>query len=93
MNNKVEWLGTCVGAIMTITQSVPTLQYIQLIFTLISTIVATAYTIYKWYTKAKADGKIDLDEVKELVDITKDAANNITSQIENVKETNDDETR
>ena len=62
--------GTC-AAIMTvagITQVNELFQLIQVIVGVVSGIFAIAYTIYKWYTKAKKDGKITTEEIDELKD-------------------------
>ncbi len=40
----------------------------NLVLTIIATIVSLVYTIWKWWKKAKADGKITEDEVDELMD-------------------------
>lgn len=45
--------------------------YYQIVFgalTLIGLILNILYTIWKWYRKAKEDGKITIDEVDELMD-------------------------
>lgn len=41
-------------------------QLIQVIVGVVSGLFAIAYTIYKWYNKAKADGKITSQEIREL---------------------------
>lgn len=45
------------------------IRVVMLIIGCVSAIVSLAYNIYCWYTKAKADGKITADEVKELKDV------------------------
>ena len=60
--------GVC-GSIMTIcgiTQVNELFQLIQVIVGVMSGLFAIAYTIYKWYNKAKADGKIKSQEIREL---------------------------
>lgn len=44
------------------------MQIILLILGIISTAFSIAYTIWKWYRKAKQDGVIDENEIDELVD-------------------------
>ena len=73
MNSKdiVAWLGTIVGGTCT-GISMATMDKIivicNLIITIISTLVSLAYIIWKWWKKAKEDGKITEDEVDDLMD-------------------------
>ena len=62
--------GTCgtIMAIAGITQVNELFQLIQVIVGVVSGLFAIAYTIYKWYTKAKKDGKITVEEIDELKD-------------------------
>lgn len=64
--------GNSVAVIFTAVQQNQILQTISFILTIISVIITIAFTIYKWYRKAKADGKITPDEIKELHDDLKD---------------------
>ena len=73
MNSKdiVAWLGTIVGGTCT-GISMATMDKIivicNLIITIISTLVSLSYIIWKWWKKAKEDGKITEDEVDDLID-------------------------
>lgn len=67
-NDFLSWIGSVFGTIFTATQDDIVLRYISLALTILSTFIAIAYTIWKWYKKAKEDGKITVDEVKELKD-------------------------
>lgn len=60
--------GSLFGTIMTAIQANEILQIIQAILTVIGLFITIAYTIWKWYRKAKADGKIEEEEVDELID-------------------------
>ena len=60
--------GSIFGTIMTIIQANEILQIIQAILTVIGLLVTLSYTIWKWYKKAKADGKIEEKEIDELID-------------------------
>ena len=64
----ISWTGSVFGTICTAIQSDQIFQYISLGLTILSTLVAIAYTIWKWYKKANEDGKITSDEIKELGD-------------------------
>ncbi len=72
MNYKdiVAWLGTIVGGTCTGVSMATMNQIIvicNLVLTIIATVVSLVYTIWKWWKKAKADGKITEDEVDELM--------------------------
>ena len=60
--------GSLFGTVMTAFQANEVLQIIQAILTVLGLLITIAYTIWKWYKKAKADGKITEDEVDELMD-------------------------
>lgn len=60
--------GTIFGGVMTAMQANEVLQIIQAILTVFGLLVTISYTIWKWYKKAKADGKITQDEVDELME-------------------------
>lgn len=80
----VCWIGTPIGTICTALQTNQIMQYISLALTIISTSVALAFTIWKWWRKAKQDGKITEDEVDEIIT----DVNNIVNKDE--KEKKDD---
>lgn len=61
-------LGTSTSWICTIAQTNEIFQLAMLILSIVSTLFTIAYTIYKWYNKAKQDGKITPEEIKELGD-------------------------
>lgn len=53
------------------------IRVVMLIIGLVSALISLAYNIYCWYNKAKKDGKITADEVKELKDIVNDTKDQI----------------
>lgn len=67
-HDYLSWTGSVFGTILTAVQSDQIFQYISLALTILSTLIAISYTIWKWWRKAKEDGKIDEEEVKDLVD-------------------------
>lgn len=84
-NQIAEYIGCGTATVLTVVQTNQVFQLVSLILTCIATAVAIAFTIYKWYKAAKADGKIDKEEVKELVDIVKDGAEDIKKGIDDYK--------
>ena len=83
--NFLEWLGCGVGAIFTVVQTQEVFQIISLVLTCLATLATICFTIYRWWKVAKADGKIDEKEVKELVDIVNDGAKDLKDVIESGK--------
>lgn len=64
--------GTMVCLTNTVTQPNQAMQTVNMIITIVVGVVTLAYTIFKWYKKAKEDGKITVDEIKELGEDLKD---------------------
>ena len=67
-HDYLSWIGSVFGTILTALQSDVIFQYISLALTILSTLIAISYTIWKWWRKAKEDGKIDEEEIKDLGD-------------------------
>lgn len=65
-NNHQSWICNAVSVVATAVQPDETLRNVSIILTIIATSVSLAFTIYKWYNKAKADGHITHKEVKGL---------------------------
>lgn len=71
-NDNLSYLGNSFALILTAIQTNEIYQTISLILTILATLLSIAYTIYKWYKKASADGKITAEEIDELKnDLTK----------------------
>lgn len=72
-NDFLSWTGSAFGTILTALQTNEVFQYISLALTILSTLVAIAFTIYKWWKKANEDGKITPEEIDELGKDIKDS--------------------
>lgn len=72
-NDFLSWTGSAFGTILTAIQTNEVFQYISLALTILSTLVAIAFTIYKWWKKANEDGKITPEEIDELGKDIKDS--------------------
>ena len=72
---------TTVSAVATSLQTNQVFATIQIIITCISGILTIAMMIYNWYKAAKSDGKIDAEEVKDLITKVKDEVDNIDKKI------------
>lgn len=64
----VAWIGVGISGVATALQTEQVFQFIQLGLSILSTIVVIVFTIWKWWKKAKEDGKITEDEIDDLVD-------------------------
>lgn len=67
-NNVLAWIGSIV-TVVTGSLSQDVLQIILLVIGIMSALFSLFVNIYTWYKRAKADGKIDSKEIKELKDI------------------------
>lgn len=69
-------------------------KWIQLGLGILLTVIGIAYKIWCWYKKAKADGKITGDEIKELIKENKDevigVAEDIIDLVGDIKNSNED---
>lgn len=70
--NIVGWVASGVAGVFTTIQENPVIQIISFCLTILSVLVSLAYTLWKWYRKAKADKKITEEEVEEGLQIIKD---------------------
>lgn len=71
----VGFTGSGISTVLTITQTNEVFQTVQLIFSILAFLVTIAYTVWKWYKKAKQDGKITTEEVEELFNNLKNNIN------------------
>lgn len=65
-------IGNSIAFIFTAVQSDQIFQLISFILTSVSVVITIAFTCYKWWCKAKQDGKVTKDEIQELTDDIKD---------------------
>lgn len=72
MKHDYNYLGNAVGIVFSAIQSNEVLSIISWVMTILATCVSIAFTLYKWWKKASADGKIDEQEIDELGDIVDD---------------------
>lgn len=83
MTKEVIGAGICtsISAVATGLQTNQVFEIIQIIITCISGLLTIAMMIYNWYKAAKSDGKIDAEEVKDLITKVKDEVDNIDKKI------------
>ena len=79
-------VGTALGVIGTVTQTNEILQMVSLIITILGAIVSMIVVpIMSWYIKAKKDGKISADEIKEGVEILDEGIKKTQDKIDKEK--------
>lgn len=75
------YAGNLVGMICTAIQPDELLQIISLVLTIVATLFSIAFTVCNWWKKAKDDGKIDKEEIDELVNIVDKAKEDLNNEI------------
>lgn len=83
--NLFEDLGCGSLCVLTVAQTETVLRIANLVLAIFISLLVLVSRVIDWYKKAKADGKITSDEVKELVEIGKDGAKEIKDHIEKDK--------
>jgi len=71
MNLKDEIVcltGNTLSWTLTVSQTKEVFEIIQIIASIIVSLLTVAYIVWKWYKKANSDGKIEAHEVVDLVD-------------------------
>lgn len=71
-----SWMGTGITGMLAYLSAVEIKDLITWILSIIAAVVTIAFTIWSWYKKATADGKITKDEVDDLIEDLKDNGGN-----------------
>lgn len=80
-------IGTALCAVGTATQLNEVLQTISLVLTILGAIFTfILMPLWAWYKKAKEDGKITKEELKEGVNIVKEGSQSVKDKVEEVKQ-------
>ena len=74
--------GNALMYVLTATQTKEIFEYISLGLSIFISILIIVGKIIDWHKKATADGKIDEDEIKEVIDIIKDGTEDIKDHID-----------
>jgi len=83
MRDFTEGLVNACSYVLTATMTKEVFQIISLVVSIIGTLVIVFTKVYDWYTRAKEDGKITKEEIKEGV-------KSITPEIEKLKDEADE---
>lgn len=90
MNDKfLDIVGIAFQSLLTIAQTDEIFRIISLILTIISAVIVLARNIYEWYIKAKKDGKITAEEIKQGTDIIIDGVQKVNNVIDESKKKTD----
>ena len=84
--NIIDTIALIVGTTFTLTQTNELFRLISFILTSLSALLVLVSKVIDWYHKAKKDGKITSDEVKELVDTVTSTTDTIRDEIDEHKE-------
>ena len=77
----ISYIGSGCSIIFSSLQTEEVRSIISWILTIIATTITILYTIYRWYKKAKEDGKIDKEEIEEGMEILNQGAQSLTDAI------------
>ena len=81
-----EIMGNGIMYVLTFTNTKEVFECISLILSIIISILIIGSMLYTWWEKAKADGKITSDEIKEGIEIIKKGKEEIEKKVNSKKE-------
>lgn len=67
--------------VLVVLQQNETLQVIECVVSVITSIILIAFRIWRWHKEAKADGKITKEEIEEGAKIIEDGAQEIADKM------------
>ena len=62
------------------------MKWVQLALGIVATIISLAFSLWQWWKKAHADGKITEEEIKDGIDILKNGTNEIKDHLDDKKQ-------
>ena len=90
MEDKIYAAGNLLVYLGAAIQPEALFKWIQLGLGILLTLLGIAYKVWCWYKKAKSDGNITTDEVKELINENKDdvvkVSEDIVDLVDDIKE-------
>lgn len=90
----VDNVALVVSTWATIAQTNEVFQTIQIVLTCLCLAVTFAYRIWRWYVKAKEDGRITLEELNELAQLVDEhVKDTLDENTQTTSSTFDDESR
>ena len=74
---NLDRAGNGIACVLTAIQTDEVFRIVSLVLTCLSIALSIAYRVWTWWKKAKKDGKIEPEEIKELKDIIDDEKDKI----------------
>lgn len=79
----INYIASAVACITTSLQSNEIFSYVSLSLTILSIVVSLAFTIYRWYKVATDDGKINKEEIDDLMKNINEDINELNDAVNN----------
>ena len=77
----ISYVGSLASIIFSSMQTEEIRSIISWVLTIIASSITIAFTLYRWYKKAKEDGKITKEEIEEGMEILNDGAQTLNDAI------------
>lgn len=87
----INYVASAIACITTALQTNEIFSYVSLSLTILSIVVSLAFTIYRWYKAATSDGKIDKEEIDDLMHNINDSINDLNDAVNNYDKKENDE--
>ena len=89
MKNYIAEIFNGMTYILVVLQTNATFQLVELIISIVVSVVLLAYRIWKWWKEAKKDGKITKEEIEDGIGIIVDGVDEIQDKLKEKEEEND----
>lgn len=87
----INYVASAIACITTALQTNEIFSYVSLTLTILSIVVSLAFTIYRWYKVATDDGKIDKEEIDDLMENINEGINELNDAVNNFDKKENDE--
>lgn len=77
----LNWIGTCLSAILTATQLDKIFSIVSLIFTILCGLTTIGYNVYLIVLKVKQSEKISQEDVNKVVECVSEETNKIKDEV------------
>ena len=77
MQKRIDYLFDSIAIVFASVQPEVYFRYVSLALSILATLLSIAFSLWQWWKKAKQDGKITKDEIKEGVKIIQDGTEKI----------------
>lgn len=77
MNKRIDYIFDSIAIVFASVQPEVLFRYVSLALSIFATLISIAFSIWQWWKKAKQDGKITEDEIKEGAKIIQDGTEKI----------------